>query len=674
MKFAQAAELLDGLGQAEKIEDLAGRFGLPHVPEHELEYFKNLHHPELSLCREALDKDPLYRGRLKRIMGDHRGACRDFQAALDKDPRDARARAWLGELDLGGEQGETCFSKAVETGPDQPWAYLYRGAGRLLRERPDEARADLEAFLGLRPESALGLLLLGRAEEKAGRRVRAAKAYEESLRRNPACSAAALLRCRLAEDPGEAAFYLRQAYNASPVLGFITLQIHRTSDVESPRYTRKMLAFSFSHPEKVGAYYRREATQTHFSHFPAEDYSFVERLVKTHPDLAWAQAFFGRAACYTPGGARQGVERLTRAIELAPSIGWFYAWRANARRLLGETQEALEDFALSVRLQPFYHRAYVWRGSLWRKLGRPKQALADLDRALVMDPYYSLTYYERSRSLRGLGEPAAAARDLDRAFLLDHRYHWAFKTGDAPSPAELDRAAAELGRALAADPREPSLLVWRGQLRIQQQRFSEAFEDFERASWLDPQNVLALAWHGWGWLRAGRPELARRKLMRALELSPRLWIAHGWLAEACFEAGAPAEARAVIRKVLAAKSKIPWAYHLEARMDFSQGRYRRAVEKLKTALLLDGKYPEAYLLLAQVHLAREDLKKARAAAERCLEIAPNMGRAYAVRAEICRAAGRPEKAIEDYRRLLADFPYLLNDEQCREMEARLASV
>ena len=89
------------------------------------------------------------------------------------------------------------------------------------------------------------------------------------------------------------------------------------------------------------------------------------------------------------------------------------------------------------------------------------------------------------------------------------------------------------------------------------------------------------------------------------------------------------------------------------------------------ALKLDGKYPEAYLLSAQARLVLGDDRRALAAAERCLEIAPNMGRALVLRAEIHRRAGRSAKAVADYRAALRDFPYLFNDEERARMQGLL---
>ena len=51
------------------------------------------------------------------------------------------------------------------------------------------------------------------------------------------------------------------------------------------------------------------------------------------------------------------------------------------------------------------------------------------------------------------------------------------------------------------------------------------------------------------------------------------------------------------------------------------------------------------------------------AAQRCVDVAGNLGRVYVVRAAVYQALGRPQEALADYRKALQDFPYLFNDEQ-----------
>jgi tetratricopeptide (TPR) repeat protein len=675
-------ERVEALGLGDKIEDFSERFRVPHCPEYELSYFRDLRRPEIreglaaaeaAVARRADARALVRRGRLLRAAGDLGGALADFQRALDLDPRRAGAHLGLAECGLERPEAEASLTRALELDPGLSRARLMRGAARLLVGRAADARADLERFAGEEPRAALGFLLLGLAEERLGARARAAKAYARAWENDKVCSAACLLRARAADSFKDRLVWFHRAYDVSPVLGFITLQIHQTIQVDAPSYVDKIVRFCFENPAQVGAYYRREATQSHFSHFPAEDYAFVKKLCGAHPDLGWANAFFGRASCYTPAGMPEGIRHLTRAIKQVPHAGWLRAWRANAERAVGDHAAALKDFGEAVRLQPFYHRSFVWRGGLLRKLGRYAESRADLDRALTMDPHYSLTYWERSLARRGLGDLSGAVSDLDRAYLLDHRYHWAFKTGGAPTDKELKAGLKTLSAAIRKHPSLPSPWVWRGQLKLQRWDRSGAILDFERAAELDPHHALAHGWAARALLESGRPAAAEARARRALELEPRFAMARMWRAEALRALGRGDDAEKVLDEALRLKKTTPWAHYLRARFAVEDGDLARAQKELDMALLLDGKYPEAYLLMSSVRLARGDAKGALQSAQRCVDVAGNLGRAYLARAAARHALGHDAEAVADYRKILAEFPYLLNDEQRKTVEDLLAA-
>jgi tetratricopeptide (TPR) repeat protein len=671
-----AWKVLGALEHSERFEDLSRRLSLPPMPEYDLDIFKSLNLPELSSARDPLEAASeselgasglAARGRLRRLFGDAAGAAADLRRALDLEPNFAPARAFLGEMALGGPQAEDAL-RGID---GEPAAAMYLGVDLLLKGRPADALEPLKSYRSARARSALGCLLMGLALERVGRRAAADAAYARAAALKPVCAAAHLLRSRLARSPRAAARHMTKAYDVSPVMGFVTLQIHRETKLDRPAYVRKMIDFAFTKPDTLSAYYRREATQTHFSHFPAEDYEYVSKLMRGNRGKSWVHAFYGRAACYIPEGATEGIRHLSRAIALSPHSGWCYAWRANARRLAGDAAGAERDFDSAVRLQPFYHRAYVWRGSLRRKLGRWKEALEDLNRGLVLDPHYSLTYHERSLVRRELGDIPGALSDLDRAFLLDHRYSWVFKVGGPPAPEALRRGIRALEKAERRFPHIPSLFMWRGQLRMQEGDMSGALSDFETAARMDPHHGLNLGWQGLALLESGEPERALEPLRKAVEFEPHFRIAQSWLARAEHAQGLKSEARGRLKAVLDEKPLTPWARYWLAVFDREEGRFAGAERELGRALLIDGKSPEAYLLLAQTRLDRGRAAGALEAAEQCLSFAPNVGRAYVAKAAALQKLGRAGDAIAAYRTVLERFPYLLNEEQRARTQALL---
>ena len=649
-----------------KIEGPAAAFGFPYIPEHDLAAFRLVRRPELAAALAA-EKDPLARGLLRRATGDRGGALADFQAALDRDPGSADALAGLGACDLRRPEAETALSRALAIDPAHAAARLQRAAARLLAGRAAAAKEDLEVLTAARTDLSLAYALLGAAEERLKSRARAYAAYDKAAWTMLRCSAFSLLASRAAPSLEEELAWLHRAYDFAPVLGFITLQIHRTSAVDSPAYARKLRALCFARPDEVGSHYQREAVPSRASYYPFDDRRLVREMLKKRPDTAWINAFYGRAACYSKDGLEDGVAHLTRAAELQPGAGWIRAWRGNARKAAGDEAGALEDFESSIRAQPHYHRAYVWRGAILSRKGETAAALADFDRALPLDPHYPLTYFERARARRASGDMAGAASDMARAFALDERYSWARMAAGGAAIAELETAASAL-------PGEPALRVWLGELRLRRgpAGTSGAILDFEAAAETDPQNALAHACAGRALFEAGSHAKAAARLERAAALDPGLHAARLWLAEALDALGRGADALAVLRDAVRARPLSPRAHYLAATFAKGPGRARAAEKALATALNLDGKFAEAYLLLSAVRLEKGDAEGALDAAEHCVRVAPNLGRAYLARAAARTALGRADGAVADWKRVLAEFPYLLNAEQRASAEALLA--
>ncbi|HEX4046269.1 MAG TPA: hypothetical protein VH309_00455, partial [Elusimicrobiota bacterium] len=184
-----------------RLEDFARRWRVPHVPEFEMWLYRRLFAAELrarlkGLARAKTAKDLALRGRVRRLLGDPYAAV-DFRAALDIRPDYALAHAWLGEAGLGENGAIDSLDRAIELDPKDGWAYVYRGAGRLLVDDSTGAAKDLALARKLLPREALPFLLAGLALGKTKRREAANNSYLKALHLEPSCSAAALLRARL---------------------------------------------------------------------------------------------------------------------------------------------------------------------------------------------------------------------------------------------------------------------------------------------------------------------------------------------------------------------------------------------------------------------------------------------------------------------------------------------
>ncbi len=665
---------LQSLGEAEVLEGLSAGCGLPFIAEHDAEFFKRLYHPELRRALEDLAAAgaPLaraWRGRVRRLMGDRSGAARDLKAALDLEPGLAAAHGWLGELDLKSPESASSLTRALELDETLAWAWLYRGAGRLLRRSWQGAVEDLERAVGLKPGSGLAHLLLGRAWERRGEPDHARRAFARAAQLEPNVAAAWLC---LGRTGGAAGAAFERALDADPTYALITLSWHRSGDWH--RHLGRLADFAFRDPERAGWYYRQE--DIHYSPYHFEEYQDSLRLHKARPRAAWAAALLARATLRCPpdpGRFERGLAAAESAARLAPGSGWIRAWRALGRIKQGRLEDARADFDECLRLQPYYHRAYAWRGSLLRRLGRLPESLADLDRAVAVDEMYPFAWHERSLTRRALGDWIGGALDLDRAFRMDFRYRWVFAVGREATGAELKAGLGELDRAVSRHGGLASLWAWRGELKCQGRDYSGAACDFERAVRLDPHHAPAHALYGRCRLETGDPETAEGWLERACELDAGTAVYAGWLGEAQFAAGRRREGLKTVAGVLQARPRLWWAHQARAQMLLAVGRRRAALVSARRGVELEGRDANGRYVEALCRLELGELKAALDAVGRALLISPNMGRAYVLRARILERLGRPAAVLRDYRKVLEDFPYLFNAQEKERVGELLGS-
>ena len=122
---------------------------------------------------------------------------------------------------------------------------------------------------------------------------------------------------------------------------------------------------------------------------------------------------------------------------------------------------------------------------------------------------------------------------------------------------------------------------------------------------------------------------------------------------------------------IAARPKA-WILRLQrARWRLDDGRPRQALTDAHAAGVLEGRDAEGWFLRARALAALGRAAQAEFAVDRALAIAPNLGRAYLLRAEVRRKRGRAAQAIADFRIVNDRFSYLFNEEEKRQVAALL---
>ena len=651
------------------LEDIARRWNVPFCPEFEMTLYRRLFAAELraelsSLAQAKSANDLAKRGRVRRLLGDPE-ASTDFRAALDKNPKLAKAHAWLGEAGLGNPGALESLDQAIKLAPNDGWARTYRGAGRLLSGDAKAAAADLEIAVKLLPKEALPVFLLGVAlKNKAA----ADAAFRQALKLEPSCSSSALMRAKRwtgkkAEEAAE------QALDAEPDHAHVALFGWEPGSSWGAWLSRHAdFCFADRHMPLCA---RFGLDETRFSPFPDEAVARATRVLEERGRRAWTTAVAGRALARLPGAGkavrRESRHLLDAAVEFNPQAGWTWAWRALSR-VGSDPKGAMSDLNRALKLSPHYFRAYSWRGALLRREGLFEASLRDLDRSAAGDERYPFSAHERSLTRRALGDWLGAAHDLDRAYGLDPRYSWVYASGREPSSAEREKGLEELSRAIAAHPASASLRAWRGELLWRAGRLGEAVLALEDAAALDPSHELAQGFLGLALIEAYRFGDALEPLRRA---GRRHLAFVSGLAEAQRRSGDKTGAEETLRGALNERPKA-WTLRLQrARWRLDDGRPAEALADARAAAALEGRDAEGWYLEARALAALGRQAPAEAAVDRALAIAPNLGRAYLLRAEVRRALGRSEDSVADFRVVHERFPYLFNGEELKAVAALL---
>jgi tetratricopeptide (TPR) repeat protein len=230
--------------------------------------------------------------------------------------------------------------------------------GLTLRQlgRHDEAQADFDRALTLRPDDPLALIARSQLRIEHRDHARAIEDCDAVLRLQPdndvALGNRGVARDALGDTAGSKAD-IDRALAVNP---------------GNPVTWRNRAAIKRRERDLPGA---------------IADYS---RAIELWPE--YAAAWGGRGSSHGQSGDRErSIADLTRAIELDGSDADFFYYRALANFLLqGDVDDALSDLESAIKIDPKHPGALVNRGLIRRRHGRLREAIDDYTRAIAVEP------------------------------------------------------------------------------------------------------------------------------------------------------------------------------------------------------------------------------------------------------------------------------------------------
>ena len=212
--------------------------------------------------------------------------------------------------------------------------------------------------------------------------------------------------------------------------------------------------------------------------------------------------------------------------------------------LLNEPSKAIDDLEKSVALWPQFTQSWVKAASVYMELANPQSAFKAFDTAIETNPNDADAYYHRGQVYFILSDYNKAIENYEKSVEIDSSFSLAqiqlavanYKNGN------LGKSMALFRTTIKSFPEKSDVYTYYGELLMDQGKFEEAIEKFDKAIELDqgnqPPNVLpkinkALAVFQW----KQDFQQAENLVRDAVSSDPDNDVAVGTLAQLCLQQG-----------------------------------------------------------------------------------------------------------------------------------------
>jgi tetratricopeptide (TPR) repeat protein len=482
------------------------------------------------------------RGVLRQALGDPKGALKDLDRAIARDPQAAAVDTHRDATrqDLGGAEAAIDDSdQAITIDPHYATIYLHRGNARAGLGDLQAAIHDYDQAIALDPHDARTYLQRGNVRAGLGNLEAALDDYSQALALDPHDASAYNNRGLARRDLGNfraAIDDLDQAIALDPQnaaaygnRGLVRFDLGDVQDAIED--LDQAIALFSDDADKARAYYSRGLARFELGDLQAAIDDYDQTLVLDPHD---ASAHYHRGlARHDLGDLVAAIDDYDQAIPLLPNgpdLATAYYNRGMALQALGVFQAAIEDYDQAVALDLQDASVYYQRGTALQALGALEAAIEDYDLAIALNPEDAAAYNNRGIALRHLGDLQAAIDDYYQAISL-------FPDGPDRAKAYYNRGLAhyalddlqvavyDYAQAIDLDPQDARAYYHRGLAHKELGDLQGALDDYAQAIALDPEYAEAYAGKAGVHAQRGEVEEACASLEEAIGLDDafRTW-------------------------------------------------------------------------------------------------------------------------------------------------------
>ncbi len=201
--------------------------------------------------------------------------------------------------------------------------------------------------------------------------------------------------------------------------------------------------------------------------------------------------------------------------------------RAVALDASGQADKALEDYSAAIKADPKASLAFLSRGVLLAARKRAyDRAIEDFDKVLVIEPNNVEALVSRGDAFAQLGDLGRAMADLNRAVALaPDQPTVLLARGQVESRRSLAGAARDYEAALKLDPRYAAAMVNLAAIRSMQGQSGAAVALLDQAIAIDPRNALAFYNRGYAEFALKQYDKAIADYSAAISINPDMGLA-----------------------------------------------------------------------------------------------------------------------------------------------------
>lgn len=206
----------------------------------------------------------------------------------------------------------------------------------------------------------------------------------------------------------------------------------------------------------------------------------AHQILEARPGEARATHYLGILA-HQRGQLGAAIEKVQRAVALAPDVALFRANLGEMYRLAGKLDLAIQQGERAVELQPDYAEALSNIGIAYYERKDYQEALSCQQRAVALKPDFGKGHMNLGNALHALRRFDEALECYDRAVALmpDFADAWANLGTTLHHSGRYDEAIMALRRAIALDPKSANAHSGLGILLLMRGDLAEGWAEYE---------------------------------------------------------------------------------------------------------------------------------------------------------------------------------------------------